>query len=799
MEYNFIEELIDKKSISKSESGISSFLLENNINQIEKIFDFFNSKKKLLLISGFLGTGKNQIITHALSFKTPETIVLKYTCFETTVLDDILLSFFDNFRKMAAQGIIDTPKTKSDNFIQKISAYFQSVEKPVVIVLDSFQDILKDSKQEVLDFLFHLSALSKVKIVLISRVFSLEEFEGKVEYDKISILALDKSIFEKYLRSEGIKQIGPLSDELYKYTRGYYFYTALSIKIIQLRKLALTEFMTGYNKSFLSYNDFILREALNLVDPVSGHLFRFLTVIRHPVNINLLKTLQLYNEEKINFFIENMVLSKEHSNIFLPDYYKDISENSIPENIAAKLHKGCVDLYETQLPLKPLERDLMISRQTMRKEIEYHSLFIPKKPVLKRPALESQEVDISAVIQQSEPENQKQEKDNMIKNMTFIFDSEESDDILNSIANSIKNYIEIFDKNAQDEEEIKRLSLVDLINLAKKEEQQFNFKKVVTIYQRALTFNNDDDFYTFLPTLLTKLAHAYQSLSDWFNSLKYYEMAQEFYNSTGDTEKINEIKWEIANIYFITFKRDKAKSLLSDILNSENISNSLKVKTYLLLANITDNTSEQIIFDYYKRALESVDNSIDKQILSELYFKFALILDEKNEPEQAIKYYKKCTDIDANPKVNSYLSSAYSNIATIFDEAGKTELATKYSLESLRVDELTKNYNGIYISAMKLAELYLRKDTEKSIEYYKKAKSCAIELNEPFYIASSDIALGDFYANRKNDEQAFKYYQEALKTAENNFSKDNISKIEMRINDIKLRIGEIEFNKIISG
>lgn len=151
---------------------------------------------------------------------------------------------------------------------------------------------------------------------------------------------------------------------------------------MQIRKLGLTDFLSGYTKSFLSFNDFILREALSLVDPVSGHLVRFLTLMRHPVNISLLKTLNLYDADKIAYFTDNLVLTREGSMIYLQDYYKVIAENSIAENIAVKIHKNCVELYNTQLPLKPLERDLLISRQTMRKEIEYHSLFIPKKPVL---------------------------------------------------------------------------------------------------------------------------------------------------------------------------------------------------------------------------------------------------------------------------------------------------------------------------------------------------------------------------------------------------------------------------------
>ena len=58
------------------------------------------------------------------------------------------------------------------------------------------------------------------------------------------------------------------------------------------------------------------------------------------------------------------------------------------------------------------------------------------------------------------------------------------------------------------------------------------------IYQKALTMNNDDDYYTFLPKIYTKLAQNFNKLSDWFNALKYFELAVEFYVSTGDSEKI---------------------------------------------------------------------------------------------------------------------------------------------------------------------------------------------------------------------------------------------------------------------
>lgn len=276
-------------------------------------------------------------------------------------------------------GKIIPPRIKTENFTQKINSYFNTIHSPIVIILESFEEILKSNKSEILSFIKHLFKLANVKIIITTRKIEPEDFED-TEYEKTTCLALTKPIL-KILKNNGIKHIGLLSNELYKHSKGYYNVINLSIKIMNLRQLNLVQFLEGYSKSFMAFSEFITREALSLVDPVSAHLFRLLTVMRIPIHVNLLKSLHLYNEERVFFFVTNSILSVDGECLYLDETFRDIIEHQIPENVMIKLHSACIDLYNTQLPLKPLERDLMLSRQTMRNEIEYHSLFIPKNQI----------------------------------------------------------------------------------------------------------------------------------------------------------------------------------------------------------------------------------------------------------------------------------------------------------------------------------------------------------------------------------------------------------------------------------
>ena len=838
MKYQFLNFFLERKDLLKQNSEmIDPFLLENNRESLEFVYDFYGSLNPILFVNGFMGTGKSQVVKYSLNFIAKESVVLWYNCFETTILDDILLVFFNEFKKLQTQGVIEALKTKVENFTAKINAYLTSIEKPIIIVLNSFDSIQKENVQEIVDFINHLASFEKIKVIIVSRTLDRKLFADDSKYERITLSALDKSLFEKYLKNKKISLSSSLLDDLYKHTRGYYFYTAITTSILKYKNIEVKDFLENFKLSFLSYNKYLEKEVLDIIPAISVQFFWLLCLLRHGVTSQILKQMHYYNEDNIDFLTKNNLLIQSNGIIFVHDYFREQMDISIPDNVAQKLHKFIIDFYEGQLPLKPLERGVLLSRQTIRNEIEYHTLFLPRKTEVNPNAYKAMakglDYDLSRLKHAKEHKQDENSENNNgnssqstsnqnheyistvtpnvsnidinLNNLPFKLTEDELK-ILN-ISTTGKNVSERMqasinldvkrEENAaagEKKQEESTDSLSYYLKLAKSEESKYNYKLACELYKKALTYEDDEQYKVLLPKIYTKLAFGYHKLSEIDSALKYYTLAKEFYENSGEKIKENYIKLSIANVYYETYKLDLAKSMLLEILNTPDNPHILMTKTYIALANIEDSLSNtNAAYDYYKNALEMSNTTMDTETLSELYFKYALISDDRNDTKTAIEYYENCININSDPKINKFLSSAYSNIATLYLEKNDNATAVKNFLKAYQIDETNNNYDGMYFSATKLAQIMHRKLPDKAIFYFKKAKECAVKLNDIFYQASSMLAFGDFYYGQKHDELALNEYFEALDLVKNEFSKDNIDKIKMRINDIKFRLGTERF------
>ena len=96
----FINSNISRDSVENIKSThISTYLQNNNIQELKKIHDFYSSEQSILLLTGFGGTGKRLLIEHSFGFLAPNVLHLYYDCKIATVCDDILLNFIDTLQK----------------------------------------------------------------------------------------------------------------------------------------------------------------------------------------------------------------------------------------------------------------------------------------------------------------------------------------------------------------------------------------------------------------------------------------------------------------------------------------------------------------------------------------------------------------------------------------------------------------------------------------------------------------------------------------------------------------------------
>lgn len=762
-------------------SNLSACLFENNKETFKQVYQFLKSNENLLLVNGPHGCGKTTIINHALAMLSPDVIVLKHNCFEANILDDVFLSFFKEFKKLQSQGIITEPRIKTENFIQKINACFSTIEKPFLVVFNSFDTLLEDNRKEILDFINHISSFDKIKFIIISKEFDTQQIVQTLVTKQILVKEFSKDLTEKHLKLNKIKYHHQSLEDFHKHTKGNPSYIDLVLKILNKHKITLDTFLAQLQGSFIPLTLYLQRQIIELAPTNTRNLLWFITLMRHDVSMELLKTLKFYDEGKIQALIDLSLFNDD--NIYVNNLFKIHIEETMPIGIKQKLHEYIISLYETQLPLKPFERNILISRQTMRNEIEYHKIFAPigfKKK--ERSILDANYLSYTNKVEFKDEKVNKEEK---TENIDKAEKEELPQDSLNALDYLKMKHSDMAPLTKRDlaimaqGDVVTEVTLRDLLELAKKLEANYSFKEVVETYLKAL----DLDPQELAPAIYEKLANAYTQLSDSENALKYYNLAKHFYGQ--DEEARDSISLKIAKILYETYQNDKAQEVLVQIIGCQ--SKLINIKAHLALATLNDNPIE-----YYKKAVELVDGTIESDVLSELYFKYALVLDDTDDVKSAVQYYQKC--IEVNYSLNNFMSSSYFNLGTLCAENGEKTEAIEFFEKAFKLDEKNKNTDGIYIAAAKLAQIYQRRDPKKALHYFTIAYDCAIKLNDIFNIATSSLAIGDFHYELNQNEDALKYYLSTMNLVKDEFSKENLDKIQVRINDIKFRIGQDRFD-----
>lgn len=746
MSYNFLARSVDKDNIFLPDSDkINPFLKKSNYTEIVKAVDFIASDDKILYVHGFLGTGKRQFINYVTEFLDKDVIKLEYYCKNSTVCDDILLSFLEKFNEIAPQT--NNINAKITTLTIKFEQIILSTNKPIIIILHSYDDILEENSALVSSCFEKLADIENIKIILSTRA-TIQGLLGEKKIDRqVFLKAFTKNTFKDFLQDSNIECKETTFEDFYKYTRGYYYYTALVIKIIQAMKLSLSEFLEKFALSGMSFDSYLGVTYLNLIPSTIRNFFWFLRTVRHGLTLNALASLELYDEFSVEYLKNNLMIFISNDTIFVQDFFYQNIDISIPAKTEIKLHKYIIGIYEKELK-EPLQtRSIMISRQALRQEIEYHNLCIDK--------IKNNDDNTTAVNldkKEEEPE----------KSTPATVSEAGTDDLL-------KKAKDLADENKNTE--------------------------AIEIYHKILDNENIDPLTS--ADIKVALARLYKNIGEYSNSQHYYENVENFYKQKNEVINLNYLYYELTDLYFAMYKNERAIETAKKVIYSVDTPQSLMVDACTLLGNIyssIDNADEA--YKYYQKAIESLDENASDDTVAELYFKYALANDDKGETEIAFEYYTRCISLFNN---SPYKAMAYSNLGSCYFENNNYADATDCFLKAYNLEKTTNNYEGIYYNSLYLAKIFVKEDSDKALEYYKEAKQSAEFINEDFYILEATVALGDFYYNNKQmNKEALKEYFYAQKTANRLGESVDISKITQRIQDMKLRMEEKDFSEIES-
>ncbi len=829
-------------------------ILAHDFETFTKLVNFVNSNASLFVLHGFMGSGKSTMVDFLPKITNDDVLCFRINCFESTNLDDVLLSIHTDFVNYHNQRKITLPKVDSTGFTDRINAYLKSINMPMLFIFDSVNAQKFPLHVEISNFIKHISQIERVKIVVASRNLADSDLSGENNQNYAIIKLCGKEEFIEILNKNDITSDEETYNNAFEATKGHFLYISLLINVIKLLNLNLKSVYNDYSKKKKTIFDFLISKVLTLIPERFFKTLWFLALIRSGVSENFLIKQKLSTPDELAYLEERMLLCREGINIYLKDYVKSTVIETINPQTFKDIHTYLAELYESQLPKKPSERDLIISRSTMRREAAYHkeqaaqTIETNTQPQTKQKSLDYNYLSYSNSIKRdwnfsesSVGSNQQQQKrfvkpaprglttriNNNLKAKNFELSNEELK-LLNQLNLKVPNAELIRDdretpqydfnprnqlrknqfqnqqkppqNNFQKEEPAQPTeTLVTVMNEASLAEQEFDFERALKIYNKAYSMTEAAGYDEAKPIIMMQTAFCHRKMQNNDEALKCFEIAYKLYCNT-NPQNANKALFNMAEIYTETYNHNKAKEMYEAILHSNQKTDlAFNARVLLNLAEIeSNNLNIERASVYYNEALSYALNLNDKKLICETCFKFGLAYDDAGSVEKAFKMYSQCIQTSTDYEVNSYISSAYSNIAGIFEEQNLTDKAAKYYELSVKIDEQHENWDGLYFAYSKLATIYQAKSLTFALDYSFKALDAAKKLNDNVYTASTYIQIGDYYYQSNQTKDALKSYLLAKALLLKQPNPENVRKIDVRINDMKTKLGTATFERIAS-
>jgi hypothetical protein len=748
MEEGFLNSSVNCELLLKNQNGTAEkYVLINNEASIKKIYTFFTSDKSVLLLNGFAGTGKKQILETFLENTKNETVVCKFGCCESSTINDLYLYLSTYFKKHYKSELGNDFNILTD-YKEKVQYAFSRLETRIILVLYNFDNILEENKSDFINYLNALTDLKKIKIIIEARVFDSALISPQSCYSKVMIKALSKELFEEYYKNFDIKLTSNKFEQLYRLTRGYFLYCCITLRLLINQGISADDFLTKYFASGLSYDTFIAQQYYKLLIGTTKNAFNLFVQLRHGINKENLLEIAAYPENVLKTLSENFFIHKIDEMYYPSNFLKE----QLKPDIKDVVYKSKLIKYYTAQSEKSLEeRDFIISRESLANEIAFCS---------------------NACIT---PEQQRQK--NSQSQQKIIEPSKETKE-------------EVKKEN----EEILKLSPQELLSKANDALLKFDYiqslKYLSAILMNKETYNDTQLINSSYHLLVT----SYTKLGKYEYALYYLKILEDYYEKENELDNLYSILYEKSYILYKQNKVIDAINLLKKIL-SNTTTKFILTKTNLLIGNIALLANNRPLgMNYIKSAIDNITDTTEDIIKSELYFKYALLSDEYGNEERAFEYYNKCTQMDTTP--NKYMALSYSNMGEIYYDKEDIKKAKINFQKANDIEKTIKNDYGVYYTLTKIVELTPREEKDLRIKLMTDARNYAIASKDNETIIESTTMLGDMYYDYSMPQDALIEYFNLYTQGKDIIEKTNLEKIKARIRDIKARIRKDEFEKL---
>lgn len=165
-------------------------------------------------------------------------------------------------------------------------------------------------------------------------------------------------------------------------------------------------------------------------------------------------------------------------------------------------------------------------------------------------------------------------------------------------------------------------------------------------------------------------------------------------------------------------------------------------------------------------ALKIAEDSKNNRLISLVLGSLGSVHFNLSEYTEAQTYYERALKIARESNDKRSESSILQSLGLLFEKLGQSDKAITYLEDSLNTEDDQSICNRLYILSSIGSFKSNQNQLEEAIKYYEQALKLAEETNDIYWKSSIFLSMGSLYSKLSQYEKAQKYYEDSLKIAQ---------------------------------